>query len=94
MSTQKAWLTVVALALLATVLVLWLADDHQSGTFAELLEPLIMPFGILPFIAAAVLSRNPHSPGMEIFAVAMFLQFFALFSLLKFIRDRARAKDA
>ena len=88
----KRQIIVAVLALCAASAMYWLSSEFRPSGVLGWLQVVLAPMFLLPHLAGVVFGGTVHTPNSATFALALFIQFFVLFSLLLLIWRRIRAR--
>ena len=84
-------IVVVALAIIATTFLDWLAGEFRAvGVFGTLQENLSFLF-VLPYLTGVIIGGSTHAPNNLAFSLALFLQSYAIIAAAFFLTRKAKA---
>jgi hypothetical protein len=85
MALLKPHIIVIASALGAAVFVYWLSDEFRPDGVLGTLQVWLQFAIVIPYIVGSVIGGNPHIPNSLVFFVALFVQFWFLFAVIRWI---------
>jgi len=73
---------VFVLAAIAAAALYWLSAEFRPAGVLGAMQLWLAPLVFVPYLVAAVLGGNPHSPHSLLFGLALLAQFHVVFALL------------
>ena len=86
MQSIKTNLFIASYAIIVSIFIYWLASEFRPDGVLGAIQTLLQPLVLLPYIIGSILSGNPHEPNSAVFAAVLFIQFYALFLLIWWLK--------